>query len=347
VTQRIRVLIADDSPTVCNVLQAVLSEDPQIEVVGCAYDGLQALTKAKHLRPDVITMDVRMPELDGLEATAAIMAVAPARIVVVCSVGESEQQDLSFRAMAAGALEVIAKPAEGLGGSLRQWGPRLAETVRLMSVVPVVTRRRVPPAGLRLRPISHGRVDAFGIVASTGGPPALETVIGALPADLPIPIFVVQHITPGFTSGLVRWLDSVVSLSVKIAVHGEMPRAGAVYLPPDGHDLTLDAEGGVAIAPSTGSHSPSGDRLLSSLAKVYGTRAGAVVLTGMGDDGVAGLGEIRRAGGAAFAQDESTSVVFGMPRLAMESGAAERALPLNTISGVIRDLCELRRPEGR
>jgi two-component system chemotaxis response regulator CheB len=342
---RVRVLIADDSPTVCNALQAVLSEDPLIEVVGCAYDGVQALAKAKKLRPDVITMDVRMPELDGLEATAAIMAVAPARILVVCSVNEKEQQDLSFRAMAAGAIEVIAKPAGGVGGSLRDWGPRLAETVRLMAVIPVVTRRRVPLS--RARPLSHGRVDAFGIVASTGGPPALATVLGALPPTLPIPILIAQHMALGFASGLVRWLDSVVAFEVQVAEHGEMPKAGHAYLPKDGHDLMVDTEGLLAVTPSPGGHSPSGDRLLSSLARSYRSRAGGVVLTGMGDDGVLGLSEIRRGGGAAYAQDESTSVVYGMPRQAIESGAAEQALPIESIAGLIRDLCDPRREDRR
>lgn len=344
---RIRVLIADDSPTVCNALQAVLSEDPLIEVVGCAYDGVQALAKAKKLRPDVITMDVRMPELDGLEATAAIMAVAPARILVVCALNEKEQQDLSFRAMAAGAIEVIAKPAGGLGGSLRDWGPRLAETVRLMAVIPVVTRRRAPFLLPRPRPVSHGRVDVFGIVASTGGPPALATVLGALPPTLPIPILIAQHMALGFASGLVRWLDSVVAFEVVVAEHGQMPKAGHAYVPKDGHDLMVDPEGLLVVTPSPGGHCPSGDRLLSSLARSYRARAGGVVLTGMGDDGVAGLSELRKAGGAAYAQDESTSVVYGMPRQAIESGAAEQALPIDAISGVIRDLCDSRRDDRR
>jgi two-component system chemotaxis response regulator CheB len=364
---RIRVLIADDSPTVRSALQALLSEDPRIEVVGTAIDGVEALAQTKALRPDVITMDVKMPRLDGLEATAAIMATSPARILIVAAVTEASQQDLSFRAIEAGALEVIAKPSGAGAADLRGWGRKVAEAVRLMAEVPVVTRRRValsmaaaqPPGAAphpapasaldpiervrRQRASGPGAIDAFAIVASTGGPPALARILGALPPELPVPIYVAQHMAVGFMSGLLRWLSSVTALKVLTAQHGQAARPGHVYLPPDSHDLLIDGEGLLQLAPSPGGHCPSGNRLLHSLARAYGDRCGATVLTGMGDDGADGLLAIRHAGGATFAQDEASCVVFGMPKVAHAIGAAQALLPVDQMAPMIRDLSQRRR----
>ncbi|HZN94165.1 MAG TPA: chemotaxis protein CheB [Myxococcales bacterium] len=350
-SRRVRVLVADDSRAIQQVFLTLLSSDPRLEVVGTAADGVEAVELARSLRPDVITMDVRMPRLDGLAATAAIMAEAPSRILVVASVAE-DQQALVFRAMHAGALEVIQKPDVGSAGALASWGERLADSICLMSEVPVVTRRR----SLALRAIprrTQGRVDALGLVASTGGPPALAEILGALPADLPVPILVAQHIASGFSQGLRRWLSEITPLRVEL-VKGPVPvRPGTVYLPQDGLDLAVDPDGLGLVAghPPSGTHRPSGNRLLSSIARAYRSRAGGVVLTGMGDDGAQGLLEIRRAGGAAFAQDEATCVVFGMPQAAHQLGAAEAMLPLPAIPAVIVELCApgadlARRPSG-
>jgi two-component system chemotaxis response regulator CheB len=218
-----------------------------------------------------------------------------------------------------------------------------------MSEVPVVTRRR--SHALRALPRrAQGRVDGLGLVASTGGPPALAEILGALPAELPVPIFVAQHIASGFSQGLRRWLSEMTPLRVEL-VRGPVPaRAGTVYLPQDGLDLLLDAEGLVGTHPPQGPHRPNGNRLLSSIARCYGARGGGLVLTGMGDDGAQGLLDLRRAGGATFAQDEATCVVFGMPQAAHKLGAAESLLPLPAIPAVIVELCSadapLRRPSG-
>src|SRR5205823_5538489 len=182
----IRVLVADDSTTLRTALCALLAEDPHLAIVGQAADGVEAVEKARALRPDVITMDVNMPRLDGLGATAAIMTEAPARVLVVSSVSEQRQLELSFRAMAAGALEVIAKPRPG--EEMRSWGRKVAQSIRLMSEVPVVRRHRTSPAPSLVQLSHAGEVDAIGLVASTGGPPALSRVLGELPADLPAPI---------------------------------------------------------------------------------------------------------------------------------------------------------------
>lgn len=340
-TRPIRVLVADDSVTLRTALCALLGEDPRLAIVGQAADGVEAVQKARTLRPDVITMDVNMPRLDGLGATAAIMAEAPSRVLVISSVRQHRQLELSFKAMAAGALEVIAKP-EGGPEEMRRWARGVAESVRLMAEVPVVRRHRSGRAE-PLRLLGHGaQVDLVALVASTGGPPALACVLGGLPRDLPVPVLIAQHIAAGFTPGLVRWFSSVCSLKVGIAVDRERPAPGQVYLAPDGCDLELDREGLLRAPRSSGLHCPSGNRLLASLARACGSRSAGFVLTGMGDDGASGLLELKRAGGATYAQDQQTSVVFGMPQAAHACGAAQALLPLDSIAPAILELCRER-----
>lgn len=332
----IRVLIADDSATVRNMLVGLLAEDPRLSIVGQAADGLEAVDKARALRPDVITMDVNMPRLDGLGATAAIMAEAPARVVVISSVSEHRQLELSFKAMAAGALEVIAKPRPG--EPMREWGRKLAESVRLMAEVPVVRRPRSRPPE-RARVQHAGEVDAIGLVASTGGPPALARILSELPGSLSVPILLAQHIAQGFTPGLQRWFAGICALRIQVASDGELARSGRVYLAPDACDLEIDGQGLLRTPRGTGLHCPSGNRLLHSLAKVFGARAAGFVLTGMGDDGAQGLLALRNVGGETFAQDEHTSVVFGMPQAAQACGAARSMLALESIPHAILELC--------
>lgn len=360
----IRVLVADDSPTVRAALWRLLALDPRLNVVGQASDGVEAVTMAKRLLPDVITMDVRMPNLDGLEATAAIMATAPARILMVCAVTESDQQDLSFRAMDVGALEVIAKPSSLDGASLTAWGKHVADSIALMAEVPVVTRRRqgsIPPPA-RPRPAAafvaspkavvapsapvptplprlRSRMSAVGIVSSTGGPPALAQILAELPANLGAPLLLAQHMAPGFTQGLVRWLASVGPIKVQEAEERQWPRAGFAYLPPDGCDLSVDSSGRLRVSPTSGGHCPSGDVLLSSMATAFGARSAGIVLTGMGDDGAEGLARVRAVGGATYAQDAATSVVYGMPQAAWTRGAAEAEVALAAVPAVVRELC--------
>jgi two-component system chemotaxis response regulator CheB len=186
-------------------------------------------------------------------------------------------------------------------------------------------------------------VDVVGIAASTGGPPALAHVLGSLPRDLPVPLLFAQHIASGFTAGLVRWFGSVSTLRVGIAEDGDLPQPGRVYLPPDGCDLEVDREGHLRIPPSMGLHCPSGNKLLASLARTFGSRAAGFVLTGMGDDGAHGLLELKRAGGATYAQDEQSSVVFGMPQAAEACGATRGLLALESIGPAIVELCKERR----
>jgi len=336
----IRVLVADDSATMRNALITIFAQEQDLRVVGEARDGFEAVEKARELRPDVITMDVTMPRLDGIRATAAIMAEAPARILMVCAVSEERQLDLPFRAMAAGALEVISKP-DPAALEVRGFGRRVAEAVRLMAEVPVVRRQkpRHQPAVLRF----GMRVGGIGLVASTGGPPALSVVLRSLPCDFPVPVLIAQHIAAGFTAGLTRWLSEVSALPLRAARDGEMAEPGRVYFAPDGCDLELAPDGRLHTPRPEGIHCPSGNRLLQSLARSLGSAAAGVVMTGMGDDGAQGLLAIRQAGGAAFAQDEATSIVFGMPAAALACGGAETLLPLEDIAPMLAGLCAARR----
>lgn len=332
----IRVLVVDDSPTMVNTMATLLAMDNRIEVVGRAGDGNRAVSLARLLRPDVITMDLLLPGLDGPGAIAAIMTDAPARILVVSAVAD-RGADLGFQAIRAGALELIAKPNVNSGDELRKWGRELVTSICLMAEVPVISRR--PRREMAVPLLSTGaRVDIFGLAASTGGPPALAEILSRLPRDLPVPMVVAQHITEGFTPGMVRWLSQVTPLGVSIVRDGERLEAGKVYFPLDGHDLTID-RGVARLSRTRGGPCPSGDLLLASLARAYGGRAGGGVLTGMGDDGARGLLEIRRLGGVTCAQDEATSVVFGMPKAALDIGATDQALSLAAMPDFIRQCC--------
>jgi two-component system chemotaxis response regulator CheB len=322
----VRVLIADDSESVRALLRTVLTQ-AGCEVVGEAADGIEAIEMSSLLAPDVVTMDVVMPKLDGLGATAAIMTHSPTRIVVVCDSRREEQTDLSFRAMSAGALELLSKQPEGT--SLPEWGRHLAETVKLMADVPVVRRRRFSVAQAGAYGDSDRTVSALGIVASTGGPPALGQLLSALPASYPFPLLVAQHMTPGFTPGLIRWLSGTVRLRVLQASDGMPLEPGTVVLPPDGRDLSVDRKRIRTPQARDPGCSPSGDVLLSSLAATFGGSAGGIVLTGMGEDGARGLLEIRRAGGFTMAQDQATSIVWGMPGAAARLGATDALFPID------------------
>ena len=286
----IQVLLTDDSPTMLQVLTRLLSAQPDVTVVGTARDGEEAVALARSLKPDVITLDVQMPGMDGLAATERIMAESPCRILMVSGAPDT---DLSFRALQAGALEVIAKP-QGSPEDVARFGVRLLSAIRLLAEVPLVIRRgeghATPPS---LPP--GARVAAFGLAASIGGPTALAALLWLLPRSLPYPLFIAQHITPGFTVGLHRWLSSLSPLPVEIARPGEHPRAGTVYLAPDGHHLRVGAQGELVIEKASGTTFPSGDLLLASLSRAYGSHAAGAVLSGMGEEGGVGLMAIKRA----------------------------------------------------
>lgn len=329
----IRVLVAEDSPTARALIVGVLDADPEVKVIAEARTGAEAVELASRLRPDLITMDIEMPLMDGLEAARRIMQQTPIPIVVVSSSTNRADADRSLDAIATGALSVIDKPEHPLSPRFDEWCALLLGTVKAMAHVKVVRRfpRRAaegaPPDGtpVRLPPTREVRIVA--IAASTGGPAVLSRILRALPADFPVPILVVQHIAPGFAGALARWLNDNCAPRVQVAVDGEKLRGGRVYIAPDDRHLGV-VRGMVALldAPAIGGFRPSANHLFESAARAYGAALVAVILTGMGNDGADGLLHVRAAGGRVLAQDEESCVVYGMPREAVRTGAVDAAL---------------------
>lgn len=336
------VLVVDDSPTARRLLVHLIESDPELRLAGEAADGAQAIALAERLRPHVITMDIRMPNVDGLEATRRIMERVPSPIVVV-SAALPHDQALSFRALEAGALAVLAKPGgPGVGAQAAE----LVRTVKTMAGVKVIQRRprREPVGGDGIdeqRPVGDAlpreRVDVVAVAASTGGPAALGTIVSGLPPELPVPVLVVQHISPGFEAGLASWLDGLTPLRVGMAESGRPLRAGELLLAPSHHHLGVSPAGRVVLssAEPVGGHRPAATWLFQSVAAAYGQHALGLVLTGMGQDGADGLVALSSAGSCVVAQDEASSLVASMPSAAVRRGVVDHVIPLETISGLI------------
>lgn len=355
----IRVVVAEDSPTILELLAEVLRGDPVIEVVGTAMNGLEAVAQTKALRPDVVTMDIQMPLLDGLEATALIMVEAPTPIVIISSTIDPRDVTTALSALRAGALTALPTPpgpgAPGFEGAART----LVDTVKAMSQVKVV-RRWPEPALRRTRSAPVGRAHPTGgsssallapaplaaaptpglvvaMAASTGGPAVLHRVLSELPAAFPAPILVVQHMSPGFIGGVAEWLDSASELRVKVAEHNEPIVPGTVYLAPDGGHLGARRPGVIHVSSRgpIGGFQPSADVLFESIANAFGAATLAIVLTGMGRDGVGGLYAVKDKGGRVIAQDEGSSAVFGMPAAAIASGLVDSIAALSDMASVL------------
>ena len=348
----IRVVVVDDSPTVRDLLTTVLS-DAGLQVVGQGTNGEEAIRLVDRLRPDVVTMDVHMPRMDGLEATRRIMRQSPTPIVIVANSMTHPNVDLTFESLKAGALTVVRKPGLRDPETCEQ----MVQTVRLMAGVPVVHHWERKPAGRDrksevgvahlhsdLRPLpSYIRI--VGIASSTGGPAALAAVLGTLPQDFPLPILIVQHMTNGFAAALAEWLNTQTPLAVSLAGHGETPQPGTVLIAPDDYHMQVSLRGVVELVrePPYKGLRPSANYLLASLARAYGPKALGVILTGMGDDGADGLEALHKSGGLTLAQDEATCVVYGMPGEAMARNAVDRVL---SPSQIALALCQLGRKTG-
>jgi two-component system, chemotaxis family, protein-glutamate methylesterase/glutaminase len=333
----IRVLVADDSATAREMLVQILGSDPEIRVVGEAHDGVEAVEATSRLRPDLVTMDLHMPRLDGLAATREIMITAPTPIVIVTGSHRARDVQASIEILGCGALDVLLKPPDPRSPEFPGAACRLIAAVKAMAFVKVVRRWRPPGRSAATPPLSQGelRVRIVAIATSTGRPAALLRLVSELPEAYPLPILVVQHITPGFTYGLASWLDAASALRVKVAQHDEPLAPRTVYLAPDDFHLGTDRRGAaVALSnePPIGGFRPSGTFLFESVARAFGPSALALILTGMGDDGVNGLRTIRQAGGQIIAQDEKSSIVFGMPGAAVAAGLAPHVLSLESIA---------------
>lgn len=332
----IRTLIAEDSATTLELLASMLESDPDIQVVGRAKNGLEAVTLTKTLQPDVVVMDIHMPVLDGFRATRQIMIEAPTPIVIVSATLDVRAVDVSLHALRLGALSVLEKPLGPGSSDFNDTCRRFVATVRAMSAVKVVrhwpSSSSIPPPEAA-QPDQRSQIQLISVAASTGGPTALLRLLSDLPASLSVPVLIVQHMAPGFVGGLANWLSDGCGLRVKVAEQGERMLGGTVYLAPDDRHLGVVDRRTLHVSntPAIGGFRPSGNFLFESVARVFGSAAAGVILTGMGDDGCSGLVAMRRAGARIIAQDEATSVVFGMPAAAIAAGLPHITLPLELI----------------
>ncbi len=346
----IRVLIADDSPVVQRTLSSLLKGEPGIEVVGVASNGVEAVRLCRELKPDLVTMDVFMPQMDGLQATRAIMRENPTRIVIISSMVNAADLGTSFDAINAGAVDIIEKPYGVMQGDFRGIKARLVEVInQIMTAQPekllIERSRSIAPASPQssqaeteaLKPV---RLPAVSLVppgyipemicigGSTGATGVLVDILSLLPTDYPVPIVIIQHIASGFVEGMVRWLDASLRLRVRIAERGDRVEPGQVLFAPDDRHLALARDGAVEIRKrgSGDRHVPSIDVLFRSVAEVYGSSAVGIILSGMGRDGCAGLLKMREKGAVTIAQSEESSIVFGMPMVALREQAASREM---------------------
>jgi two-component system chemotaxis response regulator CheB len=339
--KRIRVMIVEDSAVIRELLWQLIEGDSRLEVCAAVSSAEAALRMVESVAPDVISLDIRLPGMDGLEATRRIMSLKPTPIVVVSAAVESEELTIAMRALEAGALAVLEKPVGMHHQDYEQIAGRLCTQLAIMSQVRVVRQRALswggPPGPQPApRPACPGpRVpfEILGLVCSTGGPSALIELLGGLGAAFPLPILAVQHMTPSFLEGFASWLSGVCPFVVKVAMGGEIPVSGFLYMAPTDRHLRIEAgvltlNGGAPVC----AQRPSGTILFQSMAHSLGPKALGVILTGMGEDGAAGLLEIRQAGGYTIAEDPSTALVSGMPQTAVLLGAAREVLRLSAIA---------------
>lgn len=340
----IKVLIVEDSPAVQALLNHIFSSDPEMCVIGIANNGAEALKRLMYMEPDVITMDSQMPMMNGYEATRRIMETRPIPIVIVSASYRFEDVDNIFRALEAGAVSVVEKPA-GVGHpDFKEAEKKLVEIVKLMSEVKVVGRRSLlhrtetalSQPGVKLgQPAAAIKCVAFG--ASTGGPAVLQVILSGLSKDFSAPVLIVQHIAAGFLNGLVEWLCQTSGLPIHIATQGECLLPGHVYMAPDGFQMGVECSSRIALSKDKPVNGlcPSVSYLFRSVAEVYGPHAIGVQLTGMGNDGAAELKLMKEKGAVTIAQDKNSSVVHGMPGEAIRLGASTYVLPPDKIAATL------------
>jgi len=332
-------MIVEDSLVVRRLLAHIVSRDPRLTLAAAVGSAEEALRELPRIRPDVISMDIRLPGMDGLDATRRIMAEQPTPIVVIADSVEDASLRISMNALRAGALSVVEKPVGMETGGYERVAETICTQLYIMSQVPVIRRRATlsaPPRVTRpqrTEPLPGQRPGILAIAASTGGPPALAQVLGALPADFPLPILVVQHMGSAFMEGFAAWLNGLLPFPVGLAQEGERPRPGRAYVAPGDRHLLLAPNGLLRVSAEKplGGQRPSATLLFRSVAEVAGARGLGVLLTGMGEDGAQGLAELREAGGLTITEHESTAVVYGMPAAAVRLGGSSLSLPLPLI----------------
>lgn len=351
----IRVLIVDDSILVRELMIAVIDNDPRFKVVGVAENGLKGVEISKQLKPDIVVMDIEMPLMNGYEATSKIMIEDPRPIVIVSGHIKANEIHSSLDALSAGALAVRPRLCGIESDSFDAEKADLLLTLEAMTEVSVV-RKIKPKVQVKqddnfvaedkrslvpdLPLLSARRFQVLAIAASTGGPQSLQSVLSRLPTDFALPILVIQHIGEGFAKGFADWLDSCIHLQVKLAEDGELPVPGVVYVAPDGHHLGISRHGRVEllVTAPVGGFRPSADVLFASASDYYRRSLIAVILSGMGSDGVAGLGKVKARGGLVIAQSKDSSVVYGMPGETVRAGYADF---VSDPKDIAKRICEL------
>ncbi|WP_461656190.1 chemotaxis-specific protein-glutamate methyltransferase CheB [Methylorubrum aminovorans] len=341
---RVRVLVVEDSLVVRILLTHIIGRDPRLELAGAVESGEAALAAIETVRPDVISMDIRLPGIDGLETTRRIMASRPTPIVVIADSVEDSSLKISMNALRAGALSVVEKPVATTNDGYEAVAGQICTQLRIMAAVPVIRRRPIgaewsarkaaPAPELPLLSEPGAAPSVLAVAASTGGPPALAKVIGGLAADFPLPVLLVQHMGAAFMDGFASWLDGVVPLAVGVARDGQTIQPGHVYVAPGDRHLELGASGMLRVsdAAPVGGQRPAATVLFRSVARQAGAQGIGVLLTGMGEDGAQGLLDMRKAGAATVAEHESSAVVYGMPAAAVRLNAAARVLPVDQVA---------------
>jgi two-component system chemotaxis response regulator CheB len=347
--KKIKVLIVEDSPSVQDLLIYILTSDPEIEIIGTAYTGKRAIKFMERNKPDIITMDMDMPEMNGMEATRIIMETKPVPIIIVTASWSPSDVKSTYKATEAGALDIMEKP-RGIGHpDHNRMALELVQTVKLMSKVKVVKRWpetsrepervKVSPSIIKLEKIKAD-IKLVAIGASTGGPIAIQKILCLLPKNLPVPILVVQHIAKGFLKGLVEWLSETTGHNVHVAADNENPKQGNVYVAPNGFQMGVKT-GGKLVLKKDGTENnlcPSVSYLFRSVAEVFRENAIGVLLTGMGKDGAYELKMMKDHGAVTIAQNKESSVINGMPGTAVKLGAAKYILSPEQIAGTIEQL---------
>jgi two-component system, chemotaxis family, protein-glutamate methylesterase/glutaminase len=341
---RVKVLVVDDSALMRKLIPLILERDPDVEVIGTAMDGAFALKKIAELQPDVVTLDLEMPRMDGIEALRMIMKHAP-RPVIVFSTHSREGAYSTFKALALGAIDFVAKPKDAASGHLDPIASQLIEKIKVASrarglkKMPTFEVEPVHPVKRKSSIlVAPSRIIAIGI--STGGPNALQYLLTQIPADFPAAIVIVQHMPEGFTDMFARRLDECCALDVQEAKSGDLLIAGRVLICPGNRHMMVRRmpRGEMVVlsdSPPINGHRPSVDVLFHSVAQEFGLTAVGVLMTGMGEDGAEGLGAIKSAGGMTIAQSEETCVVSGMPRTAILKGFANKILPLDSMGSYL------------
>jgi two-component system chemotaxis response regulator CheB len=331
--QPIKVLVVDDSAVMRKLISDILERSPDIEIVGTARDGTDALTKARSLRPNVITMDIEMPKMDGLTALQHIMVENPIPVIMVSAM-DKRQADITIKALDLGAVDFIPKTSGTLSLDMDKMGDTLISKVKIAARIKPRKKKEIKVAPVsfpKFRIKKYGRVVAIG--ASTGGPKAIPEVLCRLPSNLPAGILIVQHMPEGFTRSFAERLNWYTSLEVREAEEGDEIEPGTVLIAPG--NLHMEVKKNrvhLTDGPHVNNVRPSVDVLMKSTARIYGPGCIGVLLTGMGADGAQGMKEIKNCGGRTIAQNEKTSIVYGMPKAAVELRVVDRVVPLQNIA---------------